>query len=231
MEYFMPDYFIPPKSVAKTAEKGLEYRKRAGGKGGLTPEQAAKEGVGSGVQRAVNLKNRDKIPLKTIKRMKAFFDRHKKNKSIDPKHKNEPWEDEGYVSHLLWGGDPGYEWVKDILKKEEKNKKACISLYIRRLANNIKDKTAVKLRIKPPKRRDPKERLKARLYYRKNRSKIRMQRRRYMRTNKSTLKHRKMFMRYKPTWFKKPKPPTHKKPKQAPRKLKVPKIKSIFRSK
>jgi len=74
---------------------------------------------------------------------------------------------------------------------------------------------AVKLRIKPPKRRSPIQRLKARLYYRKNRSKIRVQRRRYMRLHKSILKHRKQFMRYKPTWFKK----TPKRPK--PRKVKV----------
>lgn len=79
------------------------------------------------------------------------------------------------------------------------------------------EKTAIKIRIKPPKRRTPSERLKARLYYRKNRSMIRVQRRRYMRTHASTLKHRKMFMRFKPTWFKKPKKhkpiklPAHKK--------------------
>jgi len=63
---------------------------------------------------------------------------------------------------------------------------------------------SVKLRIKPPKRRSPSQRLKARLYYRRNRAKIRLQRRRYIRIHKSILKHRKMFMRYKPTWFKKP---------------------------
>ncbi len=75
-------------------------------------------------------------------------------------------------------------------------------------------KVAVKLRIKPPKRRDPASRLKARLYYRKNRSKIRVQRRRYMRTQKSTLKHRKQFMRYKPKWFKRPSQKSKSKPKK-----------------
>jgi len=63
---------------------------------------------------------------------------------------------------------------------------------------------AVKLRVKPPKRRPASARLKSRLYYRRNKSKIRLQRRRYMRSNKSTIKHRKMFMRYKPSWMKKP---------------------------
>lgn len=115
--------FIPPKNVAEAAAKGLKYREKAGGKGGLTPEQASKEGIGSGVQRAVNLKNRDKLSLSTIKKMKAFFDRHQKNKSINPKHKNDPWKDRGYVAWLLWGGDPGYTWAKKILKQIEKNKK------------------------------------------------------------------------------------------------------------
>lgn len=66
-------------------------------------------------------------------------------------------------------------------------------------------KIAIRLRIRPPKRRSPSERLRARLYYRKNRTKIRVQRRRYLRTHKDIIKHRKMFMRFKPTWFKRPK--------------------------
>ena len=85
------------------------------------------------------------------------------------------------------------------------------------------NKLAVKLRIKPPKRRSPQQRLKARLYYRKNRAKLRMQRRRYLRIHKNILKHRKMFMRYKPTWFKKPKKVKHTRPKKI--KLIIPKIK------
>lgn len=72
-------------------------------------------------------------------------------------------------------------------------------------------KTAVRLRIKPPKRRSALQRLKSRLYYRKNRSKIRLQRRKYLRSHKTVLKHRKMFQRYKPVWYKKsPKIKPHK---------------------
>jgi hypothetical protein len=112
--------FVPPKSVAKEAEKGLEYRKRAGGKGGLNVSEAKNEGVGSGVQRAVNLKNRVKLSPDTVKRMKAFFDRHEKNKSIDPEHEKEPWKDRGYTAWLLWGGDPGYAWAKKIVVQMEK---------------------------------------------------------------------------------------------------------------
>ncbi len=111
--------FTPPESVAAVAEKGLDYRKRAGGKGGLSVSEAKKEGIGSGVQRAVNLKNRDTMSPSTVKRMKAFFDRHEKNKAINPEYKNEPWKDHGYVAHLLWGGDPGKVWAEKIVKRME----------------------------------------------------------------------------------------------------------------
>lgn len=95
---------------------------------------------------------------------------------------------------------------------------------------NIMIKTAIRLRIKPIKRRDPAQRLRARLYYRKNKAKIRMQRRRYMRIHKTQIKHRRMFMRYKPSWIKKPPKPHHLK---APHrfKVKIPKMikpKSFF---
>ena len=112
--------FKPPESVAKAAEKGLEYRKKQGkDKAGLTPEEAAKEGIGSGVQRAVNLKNRDNISPKVIKQMVAFFSRHEKNKAISPEHKNEPWKDKGYVAWLIWGGDPGKAWAEKVLRQME----------------------------------------------------------------------------------------------------------------
>ena len=84
-------------------------------------------------------------------------------------------------------------------------------------------KIAIRLRIHPPKRRTPQQRIKSRLYYRRNRAKIRMQRRRYTRIHKSVAKHRKMFMRYKPTWFKKPK--TIKKPQKI--KISIPKLHKV----
>lgn len=103
MENYEHINFVPPASVAKAAEKGLEYRKKAGEKGGLSVSEAKSEGIGSGVQRAVNLKNRDEISPNTVRRIKAFFDRHKKNKSIDPKYKSQPWRDRGLTAWLLWG--------------------------------------------------------------------------------------------------------------------------------
>jgi len=110
--------FKPPEDVAAAAAKGLEYRKRqTGDKAGLTPAEAGEEGIGSGVQRAVNLKNRDTLSPETIRKMRGFFSRHQKNKAINPKFKGEPWRDKGFVSWLLWGGDPGKAWVTKVIKQ------------------------------------------------------------------------------------------------------------------
>lgn len=116
--------FLPPSSVSAQAAKGLEYRRKAQGKGGLNVQQAKAEGIGSGVQRAVNLKNRDSLSTATVKRMKAFFDRHEKNKSVSSKHKDEPWKDRGYVAWLLWGGDPGYAWSTKMVERMDRSKQA-----------------------------------------------------------------------------------------------------------
>lgn len=108
--------FKPPKGVADAAEKGLELRQKASpsNRGGFTPAQAAEEGIGSGVQRAVNLKNRDTVSPDVIKQMVGFFARHEKNKAVPADKKDEPWNAKGYVSWLLWGGDPGRSWAEKV---------------------------------------------------------------------------------------------------------------------
>lgn len=119
--------FKPPKSVADAAARGLELRQKAkkSHKGGLTTGQAKKEGVGSGVQRAVNLKNRDTMSPETVRRMLRFFMRHAKSAKIDPG--KTPLTDKGYQAHLIWGGQPGYAWARKIVRQmdaaDEKAKK------------------------------------------------------------------------------------------------------------
>ena len=113
--------FKPPESVANAAAKGLEYRQKASpsNRGGLTSEEAGKQGIGSGVQRAVNLKNRDTVSPETIRKMHGFFSRHEKNKGIAEEHKGTPWNDKGYVAWLLWGGDPGQAWAAKVMRQME----------------------------------------------------------------------------------------------------------------
>lgn len=109
--------FTPPESARKAAERGLEIRKEQpkSQRGGLTNAEASKEGIGSGVQRAVNLKNGDPLSPKVVKQMKAFFDRHS---AFKHKHKEEP-EGKARQSWLQWGGDAGYSWAKKVVAQME----------------------------------------------------------------------------------------------------------------
>jgi hypothetical protein len=107
--------FSPPSSVQSAARRGLELRKKHG-KGGLTTQEAGKEGIGSGVARASDLAGGSALSYATIKRMAAFFSRHEKNKSGGE-------NDAGYIAWLLWGGDAGRAWANRIIKMVESRKK------------------------------------------------------------------------------------------------------------
>lgn len=130
--------FKPPKSVADAAARGLALRQKAkkSHKGGLSTGQAAKEGVGSGVQRAVNLKNRNTMSPETVRRMLRFFQRHEKNKKID-KGKT-ALTDKGYQAWMIWGGNPGFAWARKVVrqmdaadaKSKQKKKKAAIEDFL-----------------------------------------------------------------------------------------------------
>lgn len=114
--------FKPPKSVAEAAERALELRReQEGDKAGLTTEEAGEEGIGSGVQRAVNLKNRDTVSPETINDMVGFFARFEDNiaKARKLKTREEQIDSNMYVSDLLWGGEPGEKWANKIKEKME----------------------------------------------------------------------------------------------------------------
>lgn len=108
----MSKTFTPPQAVRSAAKRGLEMRRNNGGKGGLDAREASAQGIGSGVVRAQNLSSGQGISYDTIKRMKAFFDRHEKNKHGP----------NGKVAWALWGGDAGRAWANSIIKQEEGGK-------------------------------------------------------------------------------------------------------------
>lgn len=101
--------FVPPASAAKEAKKAIDWKEEHG--------DEVKGGTQVGWTRANQLAKRERLSLKTVKRMKAFFDRHEKNKSIAPEFKSEPWRDNGYIAWLIWGGDSARSWVEGILKE------------------------------------------------------------------------------------------------------------------
>jgi len=103
------------ESFGAAARRGLELRKKYG-RGGLTTQEAGKQGIGSGVARAGDLAGGSRISFETIKRMSAFFSRHEKNKSGGE-------SDAGYIAWMLWGGDAGRSWARRIIKMVESRQK------------------------------------------------------------------------------------------------------------
>jgi hypothetical protein len=107
--------FAPPKDVQAAARRGLALRRKFG-RGGLSRKEASAQGIGSGVQRATNLANGDKVSPETIGRMVSFFARHEKNKDSKTPS-GEPGA--GQISWLLWGGTPGQRWATKVKRQME----------------------------------------------------------------------------------------------------------------
>jgi hypothetical protein len=105
--------FTPPQGVQDAARRGLELRKEHG-RGGMSAQEASKEGIGSGVARATTLANGKAVSPSTIPRMAAFFSRHQKN-FVAPKAGEKP--SNGWISYLLWGGAPGEAWANKVFKQ------------------------------------------------------------------------------------------------------------------
>lgn len=107
--------FTPPQDVQAAARRGLALRRKFG-RGGLSRKEASAQGIGSGVQRATNLANGDKVSPETIGRMVSFFARHEKNKDSKTPS-GEPGA--GQISWLLWGGTPGQRWATKVKRQME----------------------------------------------------------------------------------------------------------------
>lgn len=110
--------YTPPEGVRSAAARGLALREKWK-RGGLSNGEASDQGIGSGVQRAVNLKNGDAISLETVKRMAAFFSRHAKNYAPEKKE-SDGGPTAGTIAWLLWGGNAGRDWASGIVSRIEK---------------------------------------------------------------------------------------------------------------
>jgi hypothetical protein len=105
----MQDSYKPTDGMVAEAERGLAWRREYG-----------RGGTEVGLARARDISNRKNLPLDTVKRMKAYFDRHevdKKGKGWSPGEDGYP--SNGRIAWALWGGDPGYTWAKAIVKRNE----------------------------------------------------------------------------------------------------------------
>lgn len=97
-----------PQSATNNAKRMIEWRDKYG-------RDEVKGGTAVGWQRAASLAARESLSAETVGRM-AAFNRHRKNATVDPKFKDTPWKDRGYVAWNLWGGTSGVNWA---IKKME----------------------------------------------------------------------------------------------------------------
>ncbi len=116
------DSFTPTKGMVEEAKRALEWRK-----------EFKRGGTAVGIARARDIANGKNLPYKTVKRMKAFFDRHQvdaKAQGFRPGEKGFP--SNGRIAHALWGGDPGYTWAKNIVSRVEGTEKSFDSIEEKR---------------------------------------------------------------------------------------------------
>lgn len=116
------DSFKPTQGMVSEAERALKWRK-----------EFKRGGTAVGIARARDIANGRNLPYKTVKRMKAFFDRHQsdsKAQGYRPGEKGFP--SNGRIAWALWGGDPGYTWAKDIVARVEGSDKSFGSIEEKR---------------------------------------------------------------------------------------------------
>jgi len=105
------DTFRPPASARNNARRVLRWKEKYG--------DEVKGMTQVGWTRANQLASGENLSRDTVARMSAFA-RHRKNAEVDPKYKDTPWKDRGYVAWLGWGGTSGVNWANSIMDRLEK---------------------------------------------------------------------------------------------------------------
>jgi len=111
--------FTPTRDMRRAAEHGLELR-RTFGRGGLSPTQAGRSGVRSGVARARDIVEGEDLSPDSWRAMRLFFLRHARSRDAEGSRSRGFWGDDsnpsaGYVAHLLWGGDAGFKKSEQVV--------------------------------------------------------------------------------------------------------------------
>jgi lambda family phage portal protein len=99
--------FTPPQGARDAAKRALDVREgKPASQRGMTPV---------GISRARDLMNGVNLSPDTVRRMKAFFDRHEVDK------KGATWDEQGkgWQAWHGWGGDAGYAWARKVVGQME----------------------------------------------------------------------------------------------------------------
>lgn len=105
----------PTEAMATNAIRGLKLRKEFNRGGTLV-----------GVSRANQLKVRERLSPRTVRRMHSFFSRHESDKrGVGFNRGEEGYPSAGLIAWLLWGGDSGQTWARkkaaQLDKERDKN--------------------------------------------------------------------------------------------------------------
>jgi HK97 family phage prohead protease len=100
--------FKPPSGARREAEYGLKLRREYG-----------RGGTAVGIARARDLSNGEELSPSTLRRMKAYFDRHEIDKQGEGFNRGDKgWPSNGYIAAKLWGGfESGYSWAKKVVEQ------------------------------------------------------------------------------------------------------------------
>lgn len=102
---FADDTYVPTKDIAANAKRALEVR------ASKPPSERGMTSVG--IARARDLQNRKALSEDTVRRMKAYFDRHE----VDKKGETWPQKGKGWQAWMGWGGDAGQTWANAIVER------------------------------------------------------------------------------------------------------------------
>ena len=72
-------------------------------------------GTAVGIARARDIANGTRLSPSTMRRMKAFFDRHEVDKMAKDSVRAKKLPLERTIAWALWGGDPGYAWARKVV--------------------------------------------------------------------------------------------------------------------
>ncbi|MBM4230664.1 MAG: phage portal protein [Gammaproteobacteria bacterium] len=107
---FAEDSYVPNQQMADNARRALEVR------ASKPPSQRGMTAVG--LARARDIQNKKPLSEETVRRMKAYFDRHEIDKQ------GETWDDQGkgWQAWHGWGGDAGAKWAAAIVERLNKQR-------------------------------------------------------------------------------------------------------------
>jgi hypothetical protein len=110
----------PPQAAQKAAAHALEVRASVApsNRGGLTPQEAGKQGIGSGVARARDIAAGKEVDAKQVK---AFFDRHQGNIDKAKAEGKTMKESKALQAEGLWGGQTMRRAAEAAVRKAEKD--------------------------------------------------------------------------------------------------------------